>query len=830
MAIRLCMVFLAVAIVAIYGGASAPKAAHGQGPAVDLSVSFFRDTGTRREPIALKVFNHGSGFADGVKVVIENEEFILDADKAINDSIPTEIPVGRLVSGSSPYQVVWEVGKIPPKTGYRLTHFTELVDDEKKGPISENPYYYFIAVAENTAPQESSHNLHNNRAFFVSHRSSSQVIRPQADLVVEAVIAAEDRNPGGDVSFGIVARQIGSDHINPGTMVNVQLTPGLIYSTHTIKQTDIRGMETDDTDTSYDSNSGAWNIGYFDFQPPGFYRLRVTATIAAGAVPGEQCLTAAISSSESEFVPLDGTDVRANNAAKVCLGVPEPVSDGTVDLFTWYDCVEETAYPCDQKGDDDLQLLAVVEGDRIFQPSQITVHIPDATSRARDVDGNVVWSTAYATFPGCAATPPTCLPGGVNRTGPLLRFNTTLLDLRTVTDGTETPPDVDRWGTPDITYPDWERGYFKTEMSGPGKMATLDSSSNGPASEWGSSDVGYEGNPWITSGDKHIGYTDDFYIEFSTLGTYELTATIRTPYDDDVTDTTDGVEHSDKETYTFHVGPISDLELSAGRPGGEAGGRWAFTVNAASNGPDQVLGAVVDVDLDLPGDVEVVDYVASDGTYANGRWDLGALRRPDYRRLEGIPGAATLTIILEGDRAQFADATATIKHDNTNHPYAVTIDGARHEGTVYDHNPGNNKVTLRAQRGTGGGAGGSPGRRASDFGRRRAGGGAAVASGGAAERLRGVPLPGVAVGQPDATAGRQRGMRRKGVFLGGHGAGGGTDLWLPGAGGERAGRGGAALAHGAADGGGAAVLVRPARRRGSGERRIRRRWPTPARI
>ena len=405
--------------------------------------------------------------------------------------------------------------------------------------------------------------------------------------------------------------------------------------------------------------------------------VTLPVTVSSSAAGTRQCLTARLTGNPPPGVGRDDDEV-SDNMVKVCLGAAPAgtqvvLQDGTVDLFTWYDCVGKTAAPCNEN--DSLEL--VVTGDAapefvMFQPSQTVVHIPDAASRTVDADGNLVWSTGFATFGYCAASPPTCLPGGVDRPGVLVRHITSRLDLRTVTDGSETPPDVDRWGTPDTEYPDWERGYLRVEMSGPGKMATWDSSSSGPASQWGTSDATYESNIWITSGDKHLGFVDAFYIEFSRLGTYELTATIRTPYDDDVTDSTPGVEHSDTETYTFHVGPIQDLEILAGDAA--AAGQTAYTILAANNGPENSEDATVKIAL--PAGALVEDYVASEGTYANGQWTLPGLNLRDYRRSQGKPEEATLTLILKDDGGVPKEqATATISL--TDNAYTVCIASER---------------------------------------------------------------------------------------------------------------------------------------------------------
>ena len=185
-------------------------------------------------------------------------------------------------------------------------------------------------------------------------------------------------------------------------------------------------------------------------------------------------------------------------------------------------------------------------------------------------------------------------------------------------------------------------------------------------------------------------------FEFGALGTYVVDITARA--------STAGTPYTDTETYTFHVGPIAELEV---RDGGPVPlqlepGQTAFSVVAVNNGPDDALGAKVEVTL--PGGVTVVRAIPSAGTYNNGVWDVGELQTKGYYRAAGrrLEGGEDLTLILEGENAADATATATISNDNDNHPYRVVIGGTTHTGTVYDHRDDNNEAMLTARRGTGG--------------------------------------------------------------------------------------------------------------------------------
>ena len=158
------------------------------------------------------------------------------------------------------------------------------------------------------------------------------------------------------------------------------------------------------------------------------------------------------------------------------------------------------------------------------------------------------------------------------------------------------------------------------------------------------------------------------------LGTYVLDFTLRAKHysqtgDCDTEIDTDNSPDSfcGTETYVFHVGPMADLGVADGSASPDVGtDQYAITIAALNNGPDRAVDAEVDVSLALPAGVTVAEHIASDGTYSNGKWDLGALR--DERLPSGTTGnslgepeeTATLTLILEGENAADATATATI--------------------------------------------------------------------------------------------------------------------------------------------------------------------------
>ncbi len=679
---QICLVAVVAACAALTGTFLGEPMAYGQGAVgdyVDLGLVLEAPLDAQAfgsHDLNIVVVNNGTRAAYDVEVVVDVEY----PSESGFTNLP-EVPVGSAsLDGTSLRWTIPALGGLQREAiSARVTH--RLIDPSNVTIYdnSSDPHELFGEVTTESFDSNPENNTARIWSYNFNPTSTHQFVQVTGNYSVNVSVDELSPSPGDDLNFKITANK--EDLRRYGKLplidlkVDVELTDGLTV-TGTPSYATEGVLPVPDSVEGY--SNGVFTIGTTKSGESRSISVTLPITVAANAAGSEQCLTAKLTGNPPPGTGRFDDDI-SDNMAKVCVGAAPAgeqvvLSDGTVDLFTWHPCVGDSQAPCREQ--DSLEL--VVAGDMApefgtkFQPSQVVVHVPDPDGRTVDANGVLAWSTGFATFGDCTASPPTCLPGGTDRNGALLRSNTTFLDLRT--DTTETPPDVDRWGTPDTTYPDWERGYFKTEMSGPGKIATWDSSTSGPASEWGSSDAGYEGNPWITSSDKHLGFTDGFYIEFSKLGTYRLTATIRTPYDNDVTDTTAGVEYSDTETYTFHAGPIQNLEVLDGGSSDVAAGRTAYTILAANNGPENTVDATVKIAL--PSGAQVEDNVASDGTYSNGQWNLPGLEMRDYRRSQGELEEASLTLILkDGGGVPTEPATATISL--TDNSYNVCIGSDR---------------------------------------------------------------------------------------------------------------------------------------------------------
>ena len=430
------------------------------------------------------------------------------------------------------------------------------------------------------------------------------------------------------------------------------------------------------------------------------FQMTLPAQVTASASSGEPlCVTATITA-QPPTGPSPNLDDTSDNVSKVCLGTApagemDVLDSGTVDLFTWYDCVGKTASPCDQKDDgdattnDDLQLVVfagnAAEKFGVFQPSQVVVHVPEPAGRTVNKTGGLVWSTGFENWNVCTAVDSNCLPGNRDRPGAVIAVNASLLNYKPTT---ETNNPTANWGVDHPEYSNWHTGQIKvtavvpTDDQGNPRGKIKGWRDTDPIDElfWGN-DVDpndataptllMDYNMYLGDSTQAVGgWRDERYIEFSALGTYLLTVTTTVAYDDDGDDQTDTVSHSDAETYTFHVGPLADLSVAGGASPHVAPDRNALTIAAANNGPD--ITGDAQVKIKLPSGAQVEDYVASEGTYAKGVWKLPGLKSRDYRRSSGKPEAATLTFILkEGSGAPQEPAEATISL--TNDAYTVCI-------------------------------------------------------------------------------------------------------------------------------------------------------------
>ena len=436
--------------------------------------------------------------------------------------------------------------------------------------------------------------------------------------------------------------------------VEISLSPGLSFAAN---------QQAPPAGTTFDTATAIWNVGTVGgfVETPYALSLPVAVNLTADSLADlpleERCLTAKV----VRAVPSD-TLRRQNDTATACLG-QQLLTQGEIILFYPYDCVSDTDYPCTSV--DTLELVVALSAGDYLQPEDVIVHIQDP--QGRQFDG---WHTGD--------------PGLVHR------FDIGNLDV----------PDT------------WT--HFKRAISVPDGV-TLPGSfsirpSTNPAFNFLDPVNAQEGGPFPLSSTFNV----EQFVKFGELGTYKVTPAFSFTHK-----TIDADSDGNKDvftasgTYTFHVGPISELGVRDAGPSPAVGAdRRAYTVTAVNNGPD----AAHAVEVTLAGVPDDAEAVASHGSYdpASGVWTIGRLEAAADQRAAGFAEEGpTLTLVT----AAGAPITATIENpqeycvrikDRTPADLAAYLpindlecdggavpDGYTERSTnYYDHIPGNNQAEI----------------------------------------------------------------------------------------------------------------------------------------
>lgn len=293
------------------------------------------------------------------------------------------------------------------------------------------------------------------------------------------------------------------------------------------------------------------------------------------AIPlSERCLTAKVVRNVPRFARINS--FRLNDVDTSCLGSGKRLFDGDeFALFDFYPCVGDTFYPCDDAGElglfvtTGLGVGGAASPQNLFQPEKTFFHV--GVNERATLEGVEYWSTASRFDMGISLLRLFSSAWDDTRIG----FATTGIDGRD-------PPGSIKLHLPEISTPlTWDIADFTFPSS--------------------------------------IG-TDTFYeidLYFGALGTYVSTVNIRATHS--------GTPYTDSATYTFHVGPISELEVRGGGSSPLAAtGQRAYTVMAANNGPDAAPAVVVSLS-GVPRGAQAVISSGGAGVYRQGRCDSNGL-------------------------------------------------------------------------------------------------------------------------------------------------------------------------------------------------------------
>ena len=516
------------------------------------------------------------------------------------------------------------------------------------------------------------------------------------------VVVSLDEVSGRSTNVVVTARRSGGLH-NPGGgrvgffsdgCVDVVLPPGVTPASAPTFSSPGAGWAYKD-DMKCPKSIASAVSGSFDIGESGtetLFRMTLPVTVTGEAVREGRCVNVEIFADPPTGAKA-GQDVASDNVAEACLGASsEPFESAEVEIFTIFPCVGITDSPCDSS--DDVRVRAVVKDtnpEGVVPSGTAVIHVPDGPSRMYDSHANSVNSGTEVSWQ---------IPV-IWTADKLSAVNTEWSNLR---DGF-TASGTSNGAPPGRVH---IRAFEDTSFEMISKM-TPDTAP--PWTGEGTADY----NPRVNNGP--VTHT----AEFEKLGTYKLDFTAkltRATADGDENCDPDGSNVNQRfcatETYTFHVGPIADLEVRDGGASSKVStGQRAFNIAAVNNGPDASEGA--EVTVSLPSGVNITEALPSAGSYdtARGVWSIG--------RFSPIGRQPTLTLITDAEEG--ARITASIAIDDTK-PYTVCIgsDGADldhdnrddceddttnggdwHEGTVFDHLDSNNTASIAARSGLAGG-------------------------------------------------------------------------------------------------------------------------------
>ena len=641
--------------------------------------------------IRVTVVNHGSRTAYDVEVVV-NIEYPATLSHFNNEARALRVPIGSASLDSDERTLRWSIPELRGLQGERFIAWVTVEDRSSSAPVMydhrDYPHEYFGAVT--TSSFESKLHKGNNTARVWSYRTGRTLDNFHQAAGNYSVAVSVDEpfpSPGDTVNFTITAARAkpsGRLGLIPPPIdleVDIELTGGLSVS----------GTPTYDPaikPASVSYGNGVFNIGTLKAGDLTRNSVILPVRVASNAVVNEQCLTATLTGNPPPGVGPHDDDI-SDNVAKACLGAQpvKPFVSGQVDAFTVYPCVGITDAPCDDTNDVRVRAVSnssgqyLAPGTAVFRVHPITARIFDAKAGHSVNDGNTVsWQTAVS-----AGRPYT---GGVT-SGVELYYSRTPYAGNT-----------SGWGG--LTF-----GISARNVDGnippPGKVFLRSTSTGNEVRKAESPD--YQELRAAPTGSSTPTTRLNYFLEFEKLGTYKVTwhaVAKRSSLHGSENCNPDGSNVNQvfcaSETYTFHVGPIAELEVrDGGASPNVSSARRAFNVEAVNNGPDPAHGVAVNL---------------SQGGEIQQTWQVGMLHPGQSRTLtlptDADAGAgATLTITQKESYTVCIDSAGDDLDRATQSTCEAVTGASWHEGTVFDYLDSNNTATIQARTGLAGGASGT---------------------------------------------------------------------------------------------------------------------------
>ena len=675
------------------GGAGTAHAQGGDNDYVDVALILeaLVESGPGRD-LNIIVVNHGTRTAYDVEVVVdieypENSTFF----SSVNDA-----SIGSASVGSSGYSIHWT---IPVFGGLQRAEALGIIDDDNsvRGFDKSEYIHKFVGEVTTSSFERDIHKGNNkDMAWSVAVNPNDNDHEPAWSTYSVDVSVDEQHPSRGDIVNFTVTANHGGRFAVIDQEVAIELTDGLAVDedANATPAREISYTPDDRADSVIYSND-VFNIGTLTFSDyNGSHSVTLPVRVSSNAVVNEQCLTAMISGNPPPGNGPRDDDV-SDNVAKLCLGEPPDEKvvfrDGTADLWALYPCVGVTASPCD---DTDSVVLAInglsaaAEAGvpyAVFIPDNVVVHIPDDVGR-NVFGGELFWTNGHDA--DNSANGAGILPGVV------AKFDRSLI-------GTDNYSQLRASIVANTPGEAGDKGHVSIVFASNFILKFFDTA-----------------EPRLSYGPNDFSSKPPLFFRFTKLGTYTVGLTMGVLYDSDPTDATPPADpadlYSDTATYTFHVGPMAELEVRDGGASSHAGAdQNALTIVAVNNGPDEPVGGAQVTGLPMNAAVIHVSHGSYDG--ATGEWDIGELKVRDYYRSRGETDPTLVLSASAGDTASVSIANSEnyevcidsdgddLAHTSEATCVADTANGGSwHEGTVYDYNSGNDTATITAHAGTGG--------------------------------------------------------------------------------------------------------------------------------
>ena len=699
--LRISLTALAAVFAALTGAFFAAHVAYaqegGENDYVDVAVILEApddQSATTRLDLNIVVVNHGARTAYDVEVVVD----IVSPASSSHFYPPRGVPVGSVSLENSNYRLRWSIPELGGLQREEVTVESSIYDNVDM-TFDKRAYTHEFFGTVTTSSFDSNPGNNTSRVWSVPYL----VLRLRSfngangNYTVAVTVDEPSLSQGDTANFTITTGKLGGNGAEPiDLQVAIDLTDGLTVSGAPSYTSTTFGGDPVTKPSSVSYDSGVFTIGtplYPRAAPyPAFHSVTLPITVASDAVVNEQCLTATLTGNPPPGVGPDDDDI-SDNVAKLCLGQILPLapvlpyfSSADLQEFVSHPCVGNSIHPCDSTNDVRVRAIyTAVDPPVIAGPGIPLIYIPDTSeTREYDADTNSVNSRDKVSWQAPVGLSLVPLETEHERWTKWkdVKFSYVMLSKNS---------DFDKLH---IRYTDSIGPTFKSLLNDGQREAVFFAGPHDPAPNG----VG----PW------------DGTVEFEKLGTYKVNYSNTLTHDNNTPTDTDDVDYPVTGSYTFHVGPMADLEVRDGVASPHApADQYALTIVAVNNGPDEPAGGATVTGL--PTGSEVIHV--SHGSYkTTGEWNIDRLRPRDYYRSRGESEPTLVLGASAGDTASVSIASAkdyevcvgpmsnpgNLAHTTQAACEAVT-NASWNSVPVYDSKTDNNTVTITAQAGTGGG-------------------------------------------------------------------------------------------------------------------------------